>query len=118
MSVAAVKEYIGVPRDVAANYHGNLLVYVTWDKHLMFAAPFVFPVAPAMKFEEITAIIAGIVKDHPDAAKIDWSRTEWFKNQQPWRPDFAKTVAENGIAHKEFLRFRTPGLDGLGGSGI
>lgn len=118
MSVAAVKEYIGVPRDVVGNYHGNLLVYVTWDQHLLFAAPVIFPLAPDMKFGEVPKILAGIYAPHPDAAQIDWNRVEWFKSQQPWHPDYDKTVAENGIGHKEFIRLRTPGLTGIRGLGL
>lgn len=118
MSVAAVKEYIGVPRDVEANFNGLRLIYVTWDHHLLFAAPFCCPVPPGTKFEDFTKVIAGIIAPHPDAAKVDWSKVEWFKSYQPWKPDFNKTIAENGITHKEFLRFRTPGLNGLGGKGF
>ena len=58
----------------------------------------------------------GIFGAHPDFAKIDWGRAEWFKSGQPWKPDHAKSLAENGLGHKDVLRFRTPGLTGLSGS--
>jgi len=119
MPVAAIKEYVGVPRDVVANFHGNQLVYICWDGHLMYAAPFIFPVAPTMRFEDIlTQLVAPVIQGHPDAAKIDWRKTTWEKAEKPWTPAFDKTVAENGIVHKEHLRFRTPGLTGYKGLGI
>jgi phenol/toluene 2-monooxygenase (NADH) P4/A4 len=119
MTVTAIREYVGAPRDVVANYHGNLLIYVTWERHLMFACAMVFPVAPAMKFEDfLTQMLAGVIQDHPDAAKIDWRKTVWRKEEQPWAPDFDASFADNGIEHKGALSFRTPGLDGIRGLGI
>ncbi|RTL47480.1 MAG: phenol hydroxylase [Rhodocyclaceae bacterium] len=118
MSVVAIKEYVGVPRDLEANYHGNIMTYITWEKHLMFAAPFIFPVPPSMLFGDYIKAIAGVIQPHPDAAKIDWSKVEWRKSYQPWQPDMAKTLAENGITHKCHMSFRTPGLDGIRGLGI
>jgi len=41
---------------------------------------------------------------------------QWFKSGQPWQPDFGKTLAENGLGHKDAIRFRTPGLTGIRGS--
>lgn len=119
MSVVAVSEYVGVPRDVVANFHGNQLIYVCWDGHLMYAAPFTFLVAPTMKFEDVlTQLVAPVIKDHPESPKIDWRATVWEKADEPWTPDFDKTVAENRVVHKEYLRFRTPGLGGYKGLGI
>ncbi|TXH35061.1 MAG: phenol hydroxylase [Burkholderiaceae bacterium] len=123
MSVTAIGEYIGEPRDVVANYHGNQLLYICWDRHLMFAAPFIFAVPPDMKFGDVlTQFVAPVIAPHPDAANIDWRKTTWERDgaqgDQPWQPDFDGTVAGNGLVHKTWLRFRTPGLDGLGGTGI
>ena len=48
MAVAAVKEYVGERKDVAANLPpGTQLVYIGWLDHLMFCAPFAFPLAGA-----------------------------------------------------------------------
>lgn len=119
MSVAAIKNYVGTPLDTVANFHGNQLLYVCWDKHLMYAAPSIFMVSPTMKFEDfLTQVVAPIFQLHPDAAKIDWRRASWIKGTQPWVPNFDQTVAENGLVHKEYLRFTTPGLDGWRGLGI
>ena len=123
MSVTAIREYIGEPRDVVANYHGNQLLYICWDRHLMFAAPFIFMVPPDMKFEEVlTQLVAPVIQPHPDAAKIEWRTTSWERGgalgDVPWQPDFDRSVTENGLVHKTWLRFRAPGLDGLAGAGI
>ncbi len=32
------------------------------------------------------------------------------------QPDFAKSIAENGVGHKSLIRFWTPGLNGWKGS--
>ena len=53
---------------------------------------------------------------HPDFAKVDWAKAEWFKSGQPWQPDMAKSLADNGLRHKDVIRFRTPGLTGLSGT--
>jgi phenol/toluene 2-monooxygenase (NADH) P4/A4 len=58
----------------------------------------------------------GIFGAHPEFAQIDWDRAEWFKSGQPWQPDHDKSLAENGLGHKDVIRFRTPGLTGFQGS--
>jgi phenol/toluene 2-monooxygenase (NADH) P4/A4 len=119
MSTAAIKEYLGVPRDLVANFHGNQLLYVCWEGHLMYAAPSIFMVAPTMKFEDVlTQVVAPVFKDHPEAGKIAWREALWELGDRPWTPRFEKTVAENGLVHKAYLRFRTPGLLGYRGLGI
>jgi len=117
MAVAAIKEYIGENMDRVENFHGNQLLYVGWEDHLMFCAPFAFPFPPAMRFGDvIEKVLPGAFGYHPDWAKIDWSKVEWFKSGQSWTPNFAKSLAENGLRHKDVIRFRTPGLTGIKGS--
>ncbi len=119
MSVTAIQDYVGKPLDTVANFHGNQLVYVCWDKHLMYAAPSIFAVPPTMKFQEfLSTVLAPVIQGHPDAPKIDWKKTEWEKGDKPWIPSFEKSLVENDVAHKEYLRFRTPGLNGYKGLGI
>lgn len=117
MTVAAVKEYVGVPADAQENFHGAQLTYVGWEDHLMFCAPFAFPLPPDMPFGAlIEAVLPPAFGYHPEFAKIDWSSVEWLKSGVPFTPDPAKSLAENGLKHKDVLRFRTPGLTGLQGS--
>lgn len=114
MPVVSTKEYIAVPRDRVENYHGNQLVYASWDHHQLFAAPFLLHVAPQMLFRELVeGMLTALVQPDPDAQKIDWKKVEWLKSNQPWTPDFERSIADNGIGHKDQIRFRTPGLNSL-----
>lgn len=117
MAVAAVKEYQFAPADSVDKFHGNQLLYIGWEDHLLFCAPFAFPFPPAMRFGDIIAgVLPGVFGYHPDFAQIDWSKVEWLKSGQPWQPDVEKSLAENGLKHKDLIRFRTPGLTGIKGS--
>lgn len=117
MAVAAVKEYRGERKDAADKFHGAQLTYIGWIDHLMFCAPFAFPLPPDMPFGAILeAVLPGAFGAHPDFAKIDWSTAEWTKGGQPFHPDPAKSLAENGMRHKDSLTFRIPGLTGIKGS--
>ena len=61
-------------------------------------------------------VLPGVYGYHPDFAKIDWSKVEWLKSGQPFKPDASKSLADNGLGHKDVIRFRTPGLTGIDGS--
>jgi phenol hydroxylase P4 protein len=118
MSVVAIKPgYTGEIKDRVENFHGKQLLYIGWEDHLMFCAPLCIPVPPELPFGALTSeIIPGLYAAHPDTAKIDWTRAEWFRSGQPFTPDAAKSLADNGLAHKAVIRFRTPGLTGIRGS--
>ena len=53
MTVNAIGPYEFPPLDLEANFHGNRLLYVGWDRHLMFCSPFALAVNPAMGFAEL-----------------------------------------------------------------
>lgn len=55
---------------------------------------------------------------HPDWAQIDWSAVRWLNGSRPVaaRPQ-QEPGQNNGIGHKDLIRFITPGLDGIAGSG-
>ncbi|GAB2182454.1 phenol hydroxylase subunit P4 [Denitratisoma sp. agr-D3] len=117
MSVKAIKEYVGVVKDRQENFHGAQLLYVGWDHHLMFCAPFCFPFPPTMRFGDmVDKAFPPAFGYHPDFNRIDWSKVQWLKSGKPWMPDFTQSLAENGLRHKDVLRFKTPGLDGIKGS--
>jgi len=117
MAVVALKPYEFPPADSQDKFHGNQLLFIGWEDHLMFCAPFAFPFPPAMPFGAIIEqVLPGAYGQHPQFASIDWSRAEWFKSGQPFQPDFAKSLVENGLRHKDVIRFRTPGLTGIEGS--
>lgn len=116
MTVAAVKPYVFPPRDSVEKFPAPLL-YIGWEDHLMFCAPHCLPLPPTMPFGAlISEVLPGVYGYHPDFAKIDWSKVEWFKSGKPFRPDISKSLAENGLKHKDVIRFRTPGLTGIKGS--
>lgn len=118
MPVTAHKDYPLRVADSEDKFHGNILLFVGWDQHLMFCSPLAWALPPAMKFRDLVeGILPGAFGAHPDFAKIDWAAVQWLKSGQPWEPDFNATFAENGLRHKDSLRFRTPGLNGIKGSG-
>lgn len=114
MAVVSTKPYVGVPRDLVANFNGKQLVYACWDQHLLFASPFLFCVPPEMSFREwVDGPLSALIQPDPDALAVDWSKVEWLKSNKPFTPDFDASLAANGIGHKEQLRFITPGLNSL-----
>ncbi len=117
MSVIAIKPYVGEEKDRLENFHGAQILFVGWEDHLIFCAPFCFALPPDTKFGDVVGgVLPGAFSYHPDWAKIDWAKAEWFKSGQPWKPVFERTLAENGLHHKDVLRFRTPGLTGIAGT--
>jgi phenol/toluene 2-monooxygenase (NADH) P4/A4 len=121
MTVAAIKDYHFPPADSLDKFHGNQLIYVGWDQHLLFCAPYCFPLSPAMPFGALVdQVLPPAFGYHPDFQKIDWSQVQWLRGNgtaqgEPFTPDFAKSLADNGLGHKDAIRFRTPGLNGIQG---
>jgi phenol/toluene 2-monooxygenase (NADH) P4/A4 len=117
MPTTSVGDYTFPTADRLENFHGAQLTYIGWDQHLLFCAPFCFPFPPDMPFGAIVeAVLPGAFGYHPDFARIDWSTVTWLLNGAPFQPDFSKSLAENGLRHKDALRFKTPGLNGIKGS--
>ena len=116
MSVVALKPYSFAAKDARENFPAPL-TYIGWEDHLMICAPVCLPLPPDMPFGALaTAVLPGIYGYHPDFAQIDWITVQWLKSGQPWTPDPAKSLVENGLKHKDAIRFRTPGLTGIKGS--
>lgn len=114
MAVTARKPYHAEPRDLQKNFVGNQLLYIAWDQHLLFAAPFLFCLPPDTLFQDLVEQrLKPLMAPDPDAASVDWAKVEWLKAGQPWTPDPAASLTANGIGHKCQLRFRTPGLNSL-----
>ena len=118
MAVTSLKPgYTGEIKDRVENFHGKQLLYIGWEDHLMYSAPLCIPVPPELPFAALTSeIIPGLYSGHPDMAKVDWSRVQWFRSGEAFEPDAAKSITDNGLGHKAILRFRTPGLTGVNGS--
>ncbi|WP_221793951.1 phenol hydroxylase subunit P4 [Oceanobacter mangrovi] len=112
-------EYIGEVRDRVENFHGNQLVYVGWDRHLMFCSAFTFLVAPAASFRSLRDdVMAGVFGEHPEWPTINWDSVRWLLDGQPFTPELDKTLADQGIGHKSLLRFDTPELHGFMNAGV
>ncbi|MBL8470489.1 MAG: phenol hydroxylase subunit P4 [Rhodocyclaceae bacterium] len=117
MAVNALKEYSFPIIDGADKFHGRQLLYVGWDHHLLFCAPFAYCLPPDTRFGDIVEkMLPHSFGYHPDWQKVDFSTATWLKSGQPWQPDMNKTLAELGLKHKDALRLQTPGLMGIGGS--
>jgi len=116
MTVVALKPYEFAARDALENFPAPLL-FIGWEDHLLFGSPVALPLPPDTPFGALgPVVLAGTYGYHPDYAQIDWSTVEWLKSGQSWQPDPALSLADNGLKHKDVLRFRTPGLNGLHGS--
>ena len=116
MSVVALERYEFPARDVRENFPAPLL-YIGWEDHLMICASVCLPLPPDMPFGALaTQVLPGVYGEHPDFAKIDWTTVQWLKSGQPWTPDPARSLTDNGLKHKDVIRFRTPGLTGIKGS--
>jgi len=116
MSVVAIDRYSFPASDARENFPAPLL-YIGWEDHLLICAPVCLPLPSEMPFGTIAQnVLPGVYSYHPDFARIKWDEVQWFKSGQPWTPDPAKSLAENGLGHKDAIRFRTPGLTGIKGS--
>ena len=101
-------------KDTVDKFHGNQLLGIGWDRHLMYATPMCIPVPPQMPFGAlVTDVLPGLYGQHPDFSGIDWKTVEWLRSGEPFEPEMEKSLTDNGIGHKALVRFRTPGLEGL-----
>lgn len=117
MPVTAIGPYEAQALDRQENFHGLQLVYLCWEKHLMFCAPFTFPLPPQMSFGDfIEQVVKPSIAQHPDAAKVDFAQAQWRLNEQPFVPDLTASLLDNGIDHKSLLHLHTPGLNGIAGT--
>ena len=118
MSVIAIAPgYHGEMKDSVDRFHGQQLLNVLWEDHLLFAWPMCVPLPPQMPFAALVSqVLPGIFGSHPDFARIDWATVEWRIGLRPFTPDPERGLADNGLVHKALLRFRTPGLRGIGGT--
>ena len=116
MALRTLGEYDFPTKDVRENFPAPLL-YIGWEGHLSFCSPICVPLPGDTPFAALPKqILPGIYGQHPDFAHIDWSQAQWFKSGQPWQPDPQRTLEQNGLGHKDVIRFRTPGLTGIEGS--
>lgn len=117
MSVKAIGEYHGESRDRLENFNGIQLVYLQWDKHLLFCSPFTLPVPPTLRFSDfLEQTVTPALASHFEARKIDFKSAQWTLNGHAFVPQLELSLLEQGIDHKSFLKLSTPGLIGLNGT--
>lgn len=117
MPVTAIGAYTAQSLDRQENFNGLQLVYLCWERHLMFCAPFTLPLPPDMLFGDfIENVLKPAIASHPDAAKVDFKQAVWRLDDAAFEPELTAGLAANGIGHKSMLHLFTPGLDGLHGS--
>ncbi len=118
MTVKALAEYAYESRDALEKFKGKQLLYVNWEKHRMFSRPFVLALPPETLFSVIIdKFITDCYSYHPDFSHIDWGQVVWQNSNTVFTPDRTKSLKDNGIGHKDLIRFTTPGLNGLAGTG-
>lgn len=95
-------------------FHGNRLIYLGWDNHLMYSAPFCVPLPPDLPFGALVRdVLPDLYGDHPEFEAIDWQRVQWQNSGKAFKPDFGKSLAHHGLGHKSLIRFKTPALEGI-----
>jgi len=116
---AITPDYRGDMKDRLENFHGNQVVYVGWDHHLMFCAPFAYPLPPEMPFKVLANdVMPEAFSLHPEWSKVDLKKATWLLDGLPFAPDFNQSLQAQGIGHKSVLRFCTPELKGFAGAGV
>ena len=114
MPVNAIGDYPAIVMDGIENFHGNTLVFIGWDEHIMVSSAMAFPLPAGMPFGALVAeVIPAAYGPDPDFGNIDWDKVEWTLDDAPFTPDSEKSLQDNGIGHKSLIRFRTPGLNSL-----
>jgi len=111
-------DYPLIQQDTEDKFHGKRLVFLSWENHLMFAAPFCVPLPPTLPFGALVRdVLPELYGEHPEFESIDWHRTQWLNSNKRFLPDFGKSLEHHGIGHKDLIRFRTPALNGTRSKG-
>ena len=79
MTVRAIhNNYQFEPLDLQKNYGDQFLLYVGWDHHTLFCSAHAMLASPQQTFGQlIEQKITGGFAQHPDFAKIDWSKVQY-----------------------------------------
>ncbi|MET4163523.1 phenol hydroxylase P4 protein [Marinobacterium sp. MBR-111] len=116
---AIAPDYTGNVRDRVENFNGQQVVYICWERHLLFSYPFALLVPADMLFSEFRDQVLGeAFSAHPEWSQIDWSTVTWTQGGKVIEPSPSQTLEEQGIHHKASLRFSTPGLNGIYGQSL
>lgn len=112
--MVTIGDYPLMQRDDERLFHGKRLIFLSWENHLMFAAPLCVPLPPSLPFGAlIRDVLPELYGEHPEFEDIDWKRTLWFNSGKRFIPDVGKSLEHHGLSHKSLIRFRTPALEGI-----
>lgn len=102
----------------AENYGGDWNIYIYWYDHQIYACPAAYRLPPSMPFRKfLDEMFKADYARHPETSKIEWDKAEWEYEGKPWKPKLDGSLADNGLEHMSYLKFRTPGLKGMHGVG-
>ncbi|MET0012143.1 MAG: phenol hydroxylase subunit P4 [Sedimenticola sp.] len=114
----SIGEYPPIIKDKVENFHGNQLVFVGWDHHLFFDSPRAFPLPPEMPFGALVSEVMPVAYTaHPEWEQVKWDEVQWMLDGEAFTPNMEASLEDNGVGHKSLIRFKTPGLNGIEGSG-
>jgi phenol hydroxylase P4 protein len=114
MAVKAISEYTAIPNDLVENFNGMQLLYIQWQNHLMFCAPFALLVSPDATLPDVFAShIQPAIVPHPEGIKVKYDDIQWMLNGEPFKPNSIDSLLSQGMDHKSMLIMTTPGLNGL-----
>jgi phenol/toluene 2-monooxygenase (NADH) P4/A4 len=90
VSLATLGAYTFPAKDVRSNFQHPLL-YVGWDEHMMFCAPLAVPFDLNTRFGDIaTMLLPALYGEHPDFARINWAKAQWFRGSTWFTPDLER----------------------------
>ena len=115
MAMRTIGEYPTIIKDSVEKFNGNQLVLIYWQGRFLEGSVKSFPLPPEMPFGAIASdIIPAIYKIEPSFKDLDFNKTEviWEIDGKVVTPDFSKSLKENGIGHKSFVKLITPTLSG------
>lgn len=114
MAVSSIGTYKFPSRDREEIYGGSQIVYFCWERHMLFAAPFITFVGGDMKLGNyLETVIKPLLNQDPDAPQVEWAKAQWSNGPNAFTPDFEASLEANGIGHKAKIIMATPGLNSL-----
>ena len=86
MPVKAINtEYEPLALDGVDKFHGNIMIHVNWEGHLMFCAPLAFALPPEMSFRKLLEeTLPAAYSYHPDWSRVDWDDVRWTLDDEPF----------------------------------
>src|SRR3546814_14004538 len=102
MSVKAIGAYEFPSRDREEIFGDNLIVYFSWEQHLLFAAPFLLFTPRDVTFAQfVEERVKPLIAPDPPPGAIDWAKVESMNGATPIQPDLAATRDAKGYGHQE-----------------